>query len=54
MSNLAVFNFESKEVRTLAINGEPWFVAQDVCKILDNPNTTQACSRLKDYEKGYP
>lgn len=34
MNNLEVFNFESKEVRTLLIDNEPWFVGKDVADIL--------------------
>lgn len=32
--NLEVFNFENKEVRTLLIDNEPWFVGKDVADIL--------------------
>mgnify|MGYP003203766571 CR=1 FL=1 len=32
MSALAVFSFqEEHQVRVVMINGEPWFVASDVC-----------------------
>ncbi|MFB5192698.1 BRO-N domain-containing protein [Alicyclobacillus fastidiosus] len=31
MSDLMNFNFESHEIRTVLLNGEPWFVAKDVC-----------------------
>ena len=34
MNNLAVFNFENKEVRGLLIDNEPWFVGKDVAEIL--------------------
>lgn len=34
MNNLEVFNFENKEVRTLLIDNEPWFVGKDVADIL--------------------
>jgi prophage antirepressor-like protein len=33
------------------INGNPWFVAQDVCNILDLENVSKACNPLKDREK---
>jgi prophage antirepressor-like protein len=32
--------------------GEPWFVAADVCRALDLPNTTRAMGRLDDDERG--
>lgn len=46
--------FESNEfgaVRTAIINGEPWFVAADVCKALDIQNPTDAIKKLDDDEK---
>ena len=45
--------FENKEfgaVRTATINGEPWFVANDVCAILEIDRTQTR--RLDDDEKG--
>ena len=46
-----VFNFGDYEVRTLIKEGEPWFVAKDVCDVLDIQNTTQATSRLDEDER---
>ncbi|MBG6243554.1 MAG: hypothetical protein EKE20_17955, partial [Candidatus Symbiopectobacterium sp. Dall1.0] len=45
------FSFENHEVRTIVINGEPWFVAQDVCYALQIQNVTQAIERLDDDER---
>jgi prophage antirepressor-like protein len=39
-------------IRTAVIKGEPWFVAKDVCEVLDLNNSSQAISRLDDDEKG--
>ena len=39
------------KVRTLNLNGEPWFVAVDVCSVLDLSNTTIAVSRLDEDER---
>ena len=39
-------------LRTVEKNGEPWFVASDVCEALDLGNTSQAVSRLDDDERG--
>ena len=39
------------ELRTVRINGEPWFVAADVCKALGHSNVTVALTRLDDVEK---
>lgn len=38
-------------VRVMSINGEPWFVAADVCKALEINNPTMALSRLDEDEK---
>ena len=51
MSILAVFNYNQSQVRTITINNEPWFVAQDVCNILEVKNNRDALSRLDDDEK---
>lgn len=32
-------------------NGEPWFVAKDLCDALELENTSRALSRLDDHEK---
>ena len=34
MSDLVPFDFEGRSVRTVTIDGQPWFVAPDVCAIL--------------------
>lgn len=44
------FRFESHEVRALTIDGEPWFVARDVCDILELNNVTEALRGLDDDE----
>ena len=44
-------NAEFGSVRTVTINGEPWFVAADVCKSLEINNVSMAISRLDDDEK---
>ena len=44
-------NAEFGSVRTVTINGEPWFVGKDVCNALDIGNPSQAISRLDDDEK---
>jgi prophage antirepressor-like protein len=52
MSELTIFdNSEFGEVRTLTRNGEPWFVAADVCRVLELGNPSQAITRLEDDEK---
>jgi prophage antirepressor-like protein len=50
MTSLTQFAFNSQQVRIVSINNEPWFVAQDVCSILEVRNVSQALSRLDDDE----
>ena len=51
--NLQIFsNEEFGEVRVEEINGDPWFVAADVCRALDLGNSRQAITRLDEDEKG--
>ncbi|SHE15439.1 Uncharacterized phage-encoded protein [Chlamydia abortus] len=42
----SVFKYEGNEVRTVIIEGEPWFVAKDVCAVLEITNSTVAMKRL--------
>lgn len=52
MNNLKIFeNAEFGQIRTTSINGEAWFVASDICKVLEITNTTQAMQRLEVDEK---
>jgi prophage antirepressor-like protein len=51
MSSLTVFAFNSQEIRTVIIDNDVWFVAKDVCEILEIRNTSDALSRLDDDEK---
>lgn len=37
-------------VRAVTLEGEPWFVAADVCRALGLGNSTNACARLDDDE----
>ena len=54
MSNnqLSVFKFEeSTPIRSLIKDGEPWFVAKDVCDVLGLTNPTTALSALDEDER---
>ena len=49
---IEIFNNDTfGQVRALKIDGEPWFIAKDVCDCLDINNPSQALSRLDDDEK---
>lgn len=53
MNQLKVFdNPTFGSIRTLNIDGEPWFVASDVCKALGIANSRDAVARLDEDEKG--
>ena len=51
MNDVTTFNFRSHNVRMVIRNGEPWFVAKDVCAVLELGNTTEALRPLEDDEK---
>jgi prophage antirepressor-like protein len=46
-----VFSYGKAEVRTVLMNNEVWFVAKDVCDVLEISNSRDAVSRLKDSQK---
>lgn len=51
-SQAAVFKFESNDtIRSVLINGSPWFVAQDICTALRIQNVTQALDKLDSDER---
>lgn len=52
MNKLVKFDFQDKEVRTVYIDTNVWFVAKDVCDILRISNNRMAISRLETFEKG--
>lgn len=45
------FNFANHEVRAMTIDGEPWFLAGDVCSILGLANVGQAVASLDEDER---
>ena len=52
MNELTVFESEQfGSVRTVTRDGEPWFVAADVCKALEIHNAADAIKRLDDDER---
>ena len=52
-NNMQIYKSEKfGEIRTLTLNGEPWFVAADVCKALLIVNSRDALTRIDDDEKG--
>lgn len=51
VTNVIPFDFRGHSVRAVNIDGEPWFVAADVCKVLGQSNTTKALYSLDDDER---
>lgn len=52
-NNMQIFQNEKfGKIRTLNLDGEPWFVAADVCKALLIVNSRDALTRIDDDEKG--
>lgn len=52
MNEIQIFHSEQfGDIRTINYNGEPWFVAKDVCDILGIQNVTQAIQQLEDFER---
>lgn len=45
------FSFESFQIRVVMIDGNPWWVAADVCAVLDLGNASMALARLDDDER---
>lgn len=38
-------------IRTVILDGEPWFIAADICKVLEHSNPTIAMNSLEGFEK---
>lgn len=44
-------NTQFGQLRQIDVDGEPWFIAADPCRVLEHTNVTMALSRLDDDEK---
>lgn len=51
MNELAVFNYEGNEIRTIQIDGEPWLVLKDVCAALGISKYRDVANRLDNDER---
>lgn len=51
-SELQLFQFNTSPVRTMTIDGEPWFVAKDISDVLEFTDPTHALRGLEESEKG--
>lgn len=52
VSSQPVFSFGEHSVRVVVRDGEPWFVAADVCAVLGTKNHRESLRHLDDDEKG--
>jgi anti-repressor protein len=51
--NIKIFEFEGKEIQVmLDDNNDPWWIANEVCKVLEIKNPRDAIAKLEDDEKG--
>ena len=51
-SKMQVFAYDEAMVRTVDVDGKPWFVANDVANILDYRNAPDMTRNLDDDEVG--
>lgn len=51
MGELELFSFGSHQVRVISQDEMPWWVARDVCNVLEIQNASQALETLDDDEK---
>lgn len=51
MNNISTFDFMGIQLRVIQIDGNPWFVAKDVCAALDLDNPSYVVKRIGDDEK---
>ena len=51
-TTIQAFAFDSHAVRVVEIDGQPWFVAKDVCACLEIDNHRNVVARLDEDEKG--
>lgn len=50
MNNIQIFKYEDNDVRTVDLNGEPWFVGKDVAAVLEYSNPRKALADHVDQE----
>lgn len=48
MSTLEVFQYADREVRTVSVDGEVWFVLADICGVLGVANVGNVAARLEE------
>lgn len=51
MSQVSVFNFKDAAVRTVVVDGDPWWIAKDVCSILGLADGRTSLGALDEDER---
>jgi len=51
MTSLDIFQYAGQQVRTVIVNGEPWFVAKDACDVLGISKYRDAVAQLDADER---
>ena len=46
MNKFQIFDYQENQVRTIQVDGEPWWVLKDVCDVLDLSDTNKTAERL--------
>lgn len=49
--SLSAFSFEGADVRVFSRSDEPWWVLEDVCKVLEISDAPKAATRLDEDKK---
>lgn len=50
MTTLTIFDYDDRSVRSVMIDGAPWFVGKDICACLEIADHKQALDRLDEDE----
>lgn len=51
-NELKTFNYGETPVRVIDLEGEPWWILADVCRVLEHSNSRMVADRLDEDEKG--
>ena len=52
MNEIKLWDFKGQAVRTTVVDGQPWFVAKDVCDALGLTNSRKTVLSLRPDEQG--
>ncbi|MCI5555179.1 MAG: Bro-N domain-containing protein [Ruminococcus sp.] len=52
MNEITSWNYEGAEVRTVQIDGEPWFVLSDICRELEISHVKDTATRIDEDDLG--